>query len=537
MNHSNRFYLGPPGTGKTYRCIRVAGWFIGMCDVKPIDIAYLAFTKIAASEAYKRINEKFDDVYDESQFANFRTLHSMCLRNVPGINNIMTKSDYVDFGENVPIDFETKLSWEAEEDDRGVLKVDNPYLRLIQLANNRMTTLEEQYILLKAEEKDDIDISKLDELNQHYQQYKEDRDLHDFDDMLLHFSKLSDNLIPHFSLLIIDEAQDCSKLQWLCINKLIARADRIIIAGDDDQAIYVWSGADVNSFRAIKHRPNFKTKILETSRRVPLLQHALAQKIIKEDTGRIKKEYFPTWEEGTISRVQTEPMLLDCIKRAYKKEIEILILCTYNKPLRRIARMLQEYNLKYTYKKEGTGTAIVEAIKDWKALHEGKKISGKKVKKLYTHLEIDIVVKRGYKKGEKAPDDLEQYSLQDLIEKGGLLVQNVPWQKVFYKMPRTDLMHYTNLEERGKDLETKPLIKLSTINSIKGSEREAVFLLDDLAGKEQTEEEVNELHRKMYVGVTRSSKHLIIVEARYNRKPFCYKLWDIWEEVMRDEGW
>ena len=54
MNHSNRFYLGPPGTGKTYRCIRVAGWFIGRCHVKPIDIAYLSFTKIAASEAYKK---------------------------------------------------------------------------------------------------------------------------------------------------------------------------------------------------------------------------------------------------------------------------------------------------------------------------------------------------------------------------------------------------------------------------------------------------------------------------------------------------
>ena len=153
-------------------------------------------------------------------------------------------------------------------------------------------------------------------------------------------------------------------------------------------------------------------------------------------------------------------------------------------------------------------------------------------------METDIVVKRGYKKGERAPDDLEQYSLQDLIEKGGLLVQNVSWQKVFYKMPRTDLMHYTNLEERGKDLETKPLIKLSTIHSIKGSERECVFLLDDLVGKVETQEEVNELHRMMYVGVTRSSKHLIIVEARYKwSEDFYYGLWDKWEEVMRDEGW
>ena len=536
MNHSNRFYLGPPGTGKTYRCIRVAGWFIGRCHVKPIDIAYLSFTKIAASEAYKRINKKFNDIYDETQFANFRTLHSMCLRNVPEITNIMGKSDYVDFGENVPINFDTKLSWEAEEDDRGVLKVDNPYLRLIQLANNRLTTLEEQYILLKTKEKDDIDFTKLIELNEHYKKYKQDKDLYDFDDMLLYFSKLPDNLIPHFPLFIIDEAQDCSKLQWLCINKLIARADRTIIAGDDDQAIYVWSGADVTSFRAIEHRPSFKTKILKNSRRVPKLQHALAQKIIQRDTQRIKKEYFPTKEEGTVSCVQSDSMLIDWIQQAYEKELEILILCTYNKPLRRIGKLLQHYNLKYTYKKEGTGTAIVQAIKDWKALHEGKTISCKRVKKVYAQLETDVSVARGYKSGKKAPDDLEQYSLQDLIDKYGLLSPCPLWQEEFSKMSMTDKMHYTDLEERGKDLETRPQIKLSTINSIKGSEREVVFLLDDLSGNEQTEEEINELHRKMYVGVTRSSQHLIIVEARYTwSRDFYYGLWHTWKEVEYEQ--
>ena len=103
-------------------------------------------------------------------------------------------------------------------------------------------------------------------------------------------------------------------------------------------------------------------------------------------------------------------------------------------------------------------------------------------------------------------------------------------------MSMTDKMHYTDLEERGKDLETRPQIKLSTINSIKGSEREVVFLLDDLSGNEQTEEEINELHRKMYVGVTRSSQHLIIVEARYTwSRDFYYGLWHSWKEVEYEQ--
>ena len=169
-------------------------------------------------------------------------------------------------------------------------------------------------------------------------------------------------------------------------------------------------------------------------------------------------------------------------------------------------------------------------------MHEGKTISGKRVKKVYAQLETDVSVARGYKSGKKAPDDLEQYSLQDLIDKYGLLSSNPLWQEEFSKMSMTDQMHYTDLEERGKDLETRPQIKLSTINSIKGSEREVVFLLDDLSGNEQTEEEINELHRKMYVGVTRSSQHLIIVEARYTwSTDFYYGLWHTWKEVEYEQ--
>ena len=54
--------------------------------------------------------------------------------------------------------------------------------------------------------------------------------------------------IPQFKAIFIDEAQDLSPLQWQLYDKLKEHCDQIYLAGDDDQAIYAWAGADVNRF-------------------------------------------------------------------------------------------------------------------------------------------------------------------------------------------------------------------------------------------------------------------------------------------------
>ena len=44
---------------------------------------------------------------------------------------------------------------------------------------------------------------------------------------------------------MVDEAQDLTPLQWDMVVKIAKNVDRVYIAGDDDQAIYEWNGADV----------------------------------------------------------------------------------------------------------------------------------------------------------------------------------------------------------------------------------------------------------------------------------------------------
>ena len=48
---------------------------------------------------------------------------------------------------------------------------------------------------------------------------------------------------------MVDEAQDLTPLQWDLVVKLSKAVDRVYIAGDDDQAIYEWNGADVTLFQ------------------------------------------------------------------------------------------------------------------------------------------------------------------------------------------------------------------------------------------------------------------------------------------------
>ena len=38
--------------------------------------------------------------------------------------------------------------------------------------------------------------------------------------------------------------QDCTPLQWSVIYKMAMKSKKIYLAGDDDQGIYKWNGAD-----------------------------------------------------------------------------------------------------------------------------------------------------------------------------------------------------------------------------------------------------------------------------------------------------
>ena len=83
-------------------------------------------------------------------------------------------------------------------------------------------------------------------------------------------------LAPKLEVVFIDEAQDLSPLQWKMVHLLQANAKEVFVAGDDDQAIFRYAGADVDYFIGLQG----SVTVLDQSYRIPATHHALSQKVI-----------------------------------------------------------------------------------------------------------------------------------------------------------------------------------------------------------------------------------------------------------------
>ena len=109
---------------------------------------------------------------------------------------------------------------------------------------------------------------------------------------------LDKDVTPNFDVIFVDEAQDLSLIQWAMINKIEKDTGcDVWVAGDDDQAIFGWAGADVDSFI------NYDAKEipLTKSERVPSIIQEIALNVINRiQENRIDKEYFPKSETGQI---------------------------------------------------------------------------------------------------------------------------------------------------------------------------------------------------------------------------------------------
>jgi superfamily I DNA/RNA helicase len=322
--------LGPPGTGKTEE-------LMGICKDAIIGgtsknkIGFLSFTRQAAREAISRATY---DYATEKELPYFRTIHSLAFW-LGGIrtDQIIGYKHLAEFARR----HNYQLTFKRQMEDGTVVgrTPDDQAYSLIQLAAVKMISVQEEWENTTAVSPLDIGRSEVLTMYNHYLKFKHEERLMDFSDMLLKFIESPKRI--RLDLLCIDEAQDLSRLQWRMIEPFITDADQVYIVGDDDQAIFEWSGADIHRFQ------NYcisNPKILSQTHRYGEDIHALANKIIGRCKKRIPKDYIANPSvESHITRI--------CDFDDVDWSGDVLVLARNTYQLEDVTDFLEDVNIKY----------------------------------------------------------------------------------------------------------------------------------------------------------------------------------------------
>ena len=472
--------------------------------IRPRQIGYFSFTKKAAIEASTRAAEKFNLDID-NDLENFRTLHSYAFRMLAmSKEKMMKREDYKEFGQKCGIPI--KVANYSEDD--GTFNSDNEYLTIINTARVKGIDLLEYYD--KRKNILDIERDTLFLIAEELKRYKKEKRLKDFTDLLEDF--VSKEIESKFDVLFIDEAQDLSLLQWKMVKQIWKNVDKTYIAGDDDQAIFKWAGADVDHFIALKEEVD-DIKTLDQSYRIPGGPiHELSKKIIRKVQNRFDKDYRPRQEIGILKRYSD-------VTQVDMSTGNWLVLSTANHFLDDVKELCELRGWYYQCKgRNSISLKLLLALNNWEQWRKGAEFGHLEIKNMYGYLGRNVA--EGFRTGKLFHTE-EKYSIKECQEKYGLLTDKV-WFESFEGLDNLTENYIRNMRANGEEINKNPRIIMSTIHGAKGGEADKVLLLQDItnAAMETFAQDPDELHRLFYTGATRAKKELHIVDPKNFEKAY-----------------
>jgi len=529
--------FGIPGAGKTERLLTKIEKYMSEGTFLN-DICYVTFSKAAAKDAIKRIKNKFD-IEDNPLY--FGTIHSICkqmlgwdFRGKDGmkLENSENRHDFLKkFGLNYPLISNSDEPENAFTENTSVSNDELKIFQIISYCHHRFIPLEnwrESGLEFKDISPDDVT-----HIVKQWDDYKVEHDLVSFDDMLT--KTLEEELYPATRILFVDEFQDLSPLLYKIIQTWIPYMKKVVVAGDDDQCIYVFLGASPNFLLDLKA----KETILDYSYRVPDPILKKAKKLIGTVNNRQQKEFKENQRPGNFYYLSS-PIFKDLLPHLPRTEKTVFFLFRTNN----FAKMFVENYLiprgipfseirpkntvfhVWTYRLYEIRNAMLK-------IRKNEKLERAEVKRLLQIFpscskgKLDGVVRYGKKTWFKKKCQQTNFSVQDI---SNMFFTRIPlWDdRIVLSEIKNDAQKKAYLRNMENSYSTySPYkIKVGTIHSSKGLEANTVFLFNNHS--KITEDEIldkgNDVvdaeKRLYYVGMTRAMETLVIVDDFFDNYSF-----------------
>lgn len=461
---------------------------------EPDRIGYFSFTKKATTEAIDRACKKFQLPRKDLKW--FRTLHSLAYQWLGCTNtDIIQKHDFQDFYKEYGVDISQSIKVEENvvgEEDSG--------LHLIDLYRVKNTSLYEEF---KKAGHIKGGFERLQKIDKNYRMFKKQRNIKDYTDLITEFNKIEQ--CPRLDVVIVDEVQDLKPNEWEMVHIMRKQAKAMYLAGDDDQAIYSWSGADVSKLIDL----DCHLQVLNQSYRIPKTIFAKSNNLVSRIKKRITKEWQPREDQGQVKNTNFESIDL--------RKGQWLILGRTNYYINNVAEELKNKGFlfeKNNYLSINSDTAV--AYRSWKALQRGEEIPYGHVKTMYQYMMLGPDgVSRG-KKGLPGANQEGKFSYEALSTEWGLNIPlSTPWEVALTRIKEYDRIYIKQILNSGHDLDEKVNIKLSTIHGAKGGESQNVIVFSDISKRINDSIWANrdDERRVFYVAMTRAKENLYIVPS------------------------
>ena len=322
--------LAGAGSGKTRVLTHRTAYLIEECGVNPYNIMAITFTNKAAGEMRERIDQM---VGYGSESIWVCTFHSTCVR------ILRRYIDRLGFGTNFTI-YDSDDQKTLMKDICKRLEIDTKmykekmFLSAISSAKDELI----DPIEFETRAAGDYVKRKQAQVYREYQQALKQNNALDFDDLIMktvELFKLDKEVLAsyqdRFRYIMVDEYQDTNTAQFELIRLLALKYQNLCVAGDDDQSIYKFRGANIYNILNFEHHfPDATVIKLEQNYRSTQNILDAANAVIANNQGRKEKRLWTdngagdkiTFEQLDTAAEEADFVARDIARRVRKGEYQ-----------------------------------------------------------------------------------------------------------------------------------------------------------------------------------------------------------------------